>query len=105
MRISDWSSDVCSSDLAWAASIAKQPTTRRHEVEAWTDLLDAADWTPPVFPLKGRDLLTLGLKPGPAVGRLLEEIERWWVDNDRSEERREGKECVRTGRVRWSACH
>jgi poly(A) polymerase len=69
--------------LAWAASIAEQPTTTRHEVEAWTDLLaTAADWTPPVFPLKGRDLLTLGLKPGPAVGRLLEETERWWIDND-----------------------
>ncbi|WP_425450012.1 CCA tRNA nucleotidyltransferase [Virgifigura deserti] len=69
--------------LAWAASITEQPTTTRHEVEAWTDLLaTAADWTPPVFPLKGRDFLTLGLKPGPAVGGLLEEIERWWIDND-----------------------
>ena len=69
--------------LAWAADIAGRPMTVRQEVEAWTDLLDTAvDRMPPVFPLKGRDLLDLGMPPGPAVGRVLAEIERWWIEKD-----------------------
>jgi poly(A) polymerase/tRNA nucleotidyltransferase (CCA-adding enzyme) len=33
----------------------------------------------PVFPIQGRDLLVLGLAPGPAVGRLLQEVRDWWI--------------------------
>ncbi|MBK5909925.1 hypothetical protein CCR85_00255 [Rhodothalassium salexigens] len=33
----------------------------------------------PRFPLGGRDLLALGLTPGPGVGRLLKRLERDWV--------------------------
>jgi poly(A) polymerase/tRNA nucleotidyltransferase (CCA-adding enzyme) len=33
----------------------------------------------PVFPVQGRDLLALGLPPGPAVGRLLGDLRRWWI--------------------------
>jgi len=32
----------------------------------------------PVFPLQGRDALELGIPPGPAVGRALAAIRRWW---------------------------
>lgn len=37
---------------------------------------------PPEFPLKGRDGLALGLKPGPELGRLLAAVEDWWVERD-----------------------
>jgi poly(A) polymerase len=33
----------------------------------------------PVFPLEGRDVLALGLKPGPRVGALLREVRGWWL--------------------------
>jgi poly(A) polymerase/tRNA nucleotidyltransferase (CCA-adding enzyme) len=33
----------------------------------------------PVFPIQGRDLLALGLPPGPAVGRVLQEVRGWWI--------------------------
>jgi poly(A) polymerase/tRNA nucleotidyltransferase (CCA-adding enzyme) len=33
----------------------------------------------PVFPIQGRDLLALGLAPGPVVGRLLQEVRGWWI--------------------------
>lgn len=33
----------------------------------------------PVFPLQGRDLLALGLAPGPAVGELLQGLRDWWL--------------------------
>ena len=34
----------------------------------------------PVFPLEGRDVLALGVPPGPAVGELLREVRAWWMD-------------------------
>ncbi len=33
----------------------------------------------PPFPLQGRDLLARGVPPGPAVGRLLRDLEDWWL--------------------------
>lgn len=33
----------------------------------------------PRFPLAGRDVLALGLPPGPAVGALLREVRAWWL--------------------------
>ena len=35
---------------------------------------------PPVFPLEGRDLLALGMAPGPEVGRTLAAVRQWWLD-------------------------
>jgi poly(A) polymerase len=36
----------------------------------------------PVFPLKGRDLLALHIKPGEALGELLKAVENWWISED-----------------------
>jgi poly(A) polymerase/tRNA nucleotidyltransferase (CCA-adding enzyme) len=33
----------------------------------------------PVFPLEGRDVLALGLAPGPRVGALLRGVRDWWL--------------------------
>jgi poly(A) polymerase len=34
----------------------------------------------PVFPLEGRDVLSVGVPPGPIVGALLRDVRRWWLD-------------------------
>jgi poly(A) polymerase len=36
---------------------------------------------PPKFPVDGRDLLALGMVPGPDFGRLLERLEQQWVES------------------------
>jgi poly(A) polymerase len=36
----------------------------------------------PTFPLAGRDVTALGIPPGPAVGRLLAQVRRWWENGD-----------------------
>lgn len=41
-----------------------------------------AEWTSPVFPLRGKDLIDYGMKPGPGVGDLLTRLENWWLDRD-----------------------
>src|SRR3546814_1627990 len=85
MRISDWSSDVCSSDL----SLIEIETSRLegHFIG------DPQSYRPEgeLPALKARD-------PIPALrDRLMRE--------GRSEERRVGKECVSTCRSRWSPYH
>jgi poly(A) polymerase len=46
-------------------------------------LLDLSQrWTPPVFPLAGRDVTALGIPSGPRVGHLLEAVRRWWEEGD-----------------------
>lgn len=42
----------------------------------------ARAWTPPVFPLAGRDVTALGVAPGPEVGRLLGAVRDWWETGD-----------------------
>lgn len=63
--------------LAWAR--AKDPVAS----QKWRGLLALADeWPIPRFPLTGKDLLAHGLKPGPAVGRVLDRLEDWWIASD-----------------------
>ncbi|MGE0239578.1 MAG: CCA tRNA nucleotidyltransferase [Parvibaculaceae bacterium] len=63
--------------LGWAK--AKAPVSSAK----WRDLLAFADqWPVPHFPLTGKDLMTRGLKPGPALGRELSRLEDWWIASD-----------------------
>jgi len=39
-------------------------------------------WVEPHFPLTGADLQKAGVKPGPEMGRLLGELETWWIEQD-----------------------
>ena len=52
------------------------------EAAARRALAAAATWRPVAFPLKGRDALALGMPPGEAVGRILAEVEAWWIAED-----------------------
>ena len=42
----------------------------------------AGDWTPPSFPIGGRDVAALGVPPGPVTGRLLRAVEDAWIADD-----------------------
>ncbi len=39
-------------------------------------------WSMPEFPLKGRDLGDIGVKAGPAMGKLLKDLETRWIESD-----------------------
>lgn len=41
-----------------------------------------AAWQPVTLPVKGQDVLDLGVPPGPEVGRLVGEVEAWWEAGD-----------------------
>lgn len=54
------------------------------------------DWRAPAFPIGGEDIKKeLGLKPGPQVGKILKEVEEWWVDQDFRPDRKECLEKVK----------
>src|SRR3546814_11305280 len=104
MRISDWSSDVCSSDLAQAAPAARPAQVQAGDAEEDEDDGGGAD---DLFSNLVGDQPTVQLH-GDAeeflVARLRKDLAVIGIDM-RSEERRVGKECVSTCRSRWSPYH
>ena len=49
----------------------------------WRALLAIAQaWDAPRFPLTGADVMRAGVPEGPQVGRVLCDIEAWWIDGD-----------------------
>src|SRR3546814_6279552 len=101
MRISDWSSDVCSSDLFGVAG---------HEGSG--DFGAAADVAPPdIRPaergkLRATPALNVRVSGEPVLpsARIPSRLPIR-ARSSRSEERRVGKECVSTCRSRWSPFH
>src|SRR3546814_5738272 len=91
MRISDWSSDVCSSDLL-------APARMRSTASGSFLLIN--------------NLIGLGVGP-LLIGRVSDSLKSTYgldalraaAVGGRSEERRVGKECVSTCRSRWSPYH
>src|SRR3546814_7616382 len=79
MRISEWSSDVCSSDLVHAGHLEAPDRAGAEMAE-----------------IRGDYLFGKGAAQHRQVVR---------PPGDRSEERRVGKECVSTCRSRWSPYH
>ena len=62
--------------LGWAAAAPADDAI-------WQDLTGLPDRSPvPAFPVGGKDVLALGIPAGKEVGKLLSEVERWWIDND-----------------------
>src|SRR3546814_18956063 len=106
MRISDWSSDVCSSDLIaiQAAPFARQLDCAFVGLGATVGKKNAVETRCRRQPR------------GQLYGRLVIECRRWIYQvrrlrghgvhhGCRSEERREGKECVSTCSSRWAPVH
>src|SRR3546814_13530209 len=97
MRISYWSSDVCSSDLAIKAEFGD---ARRTEIQHSQEDLNVLDLIAP-------EDMVVTLSHTGYVKRQPASTYRSQKrgGKGRSEERRVGKECVRMGRSRWSPYH
>jgi len=67
--------------LAWADD------TKQSNTIAWRALLALVDaWERPRFPVTGRDVMAAGIPEGPLVGKVLSEVEDWWIDSDFTED-------------------
>jgi poly(A) polymerase len=50
------------------------------DTQPWHELRTRLATIPrPVFPLEGRDILSLGSAPGPYIGNVLREVRAWWL--------------------------
>ncbi len=67
--------------IGWAAERAVDTRQPEARTAAWRTIVEAAaTWRPIAFPLHGRDVLALGLAPGPAVGQAIKRVEDWWEE-------------------------
>ena len=67
--------------LAWAEDAEPRRTSQ------WRAMIALANgFVAPRFPVSGEQVLAAGARPGPAVGQILRELERWWVDQDFTED-------------------
>src|SRR3546814_3498180 len=126
MRISDWSSDVCSSDLITHYLSASADAVKKVIADLQKTYPDAAISAQPVAMVAaiGSDISRPGLVPdalraldAAGIGMIAMQHQIRNVDVQfivesrdfdaavRSAERRVGKECVSTCRSRWSPCH
>src|SRR3546814_1655918 len=115
MRISDWSSDVCSSDLpGLRTAIDKGLAINMPKVIIGNAGAEAAapGYVSAYDAETGRKLWRFNIVPGDPAKGYKSKAEamaaktwkgEWW--KQRSEERRVGKECVSTCRSRWSPYH
>src|SRR3546814_20861857 len=100
MRISDWSSDVCSSDLLeedpadGADGLVEASALCRFEIDEETH-----------GPRAEMTLEEAPIGPGFSPETTGGQASHYFAQNRRSEERRVGKECVSTCRYRWSQYH
>src|SRR3546814_17176829 len=93
MRISDWSSDVCSSDLNARATVHRP---------GYMDYIGVLRFDAKGMPVAEQRFL--GLYTSSAYNRRPWEIPLV-RERHRSDARRVGKECVRPFRSRWSPYH
>ena len=63
--------------LSWAAASPGANSL------SWRMLLRVVDdWRQPHFPVRGSDVMEAGVPEGPLVGKILADVENWWIEND-----------------------
>src|SRR3546814_11801347 len=110
MRISDWSSDVCSSDLVF-----KDAHVLHRGMKISLNHKELGDLPGIASPIKVDGERAVASTPPPLLGEHTDSVLRRelglgalevvGLKTRRSEERRVGKECVSTCRSRWSPKH
>src|SRR3546814_14471738 len=112
MRISDWSSDVCSSDLADIAHVMMGlNAVKGISIGAGFDCVaqrgseHGDEITPTGFSGNNAGGILGGISTGQAITVSLAIKPTSSIRIERSEERRVGKECVSPCRSRWSPYH
>src|SRR3546814_14685210 len=99
MRISDWSSDVCSSDLSGRVDQCLAPGCIGKPAGECGELIKTFLHQPSIGEFRSR-------RQAAALRTEEDEALRSMIQvGTRSEERRVGKECVSTCRSRWSPYH
>ena len=69
--------------LAWAQFRSEDGHVPPGDNGRWMAMLDLAGaWKIPDFPVRGEDVVALGIPAGPEVGRRLNALRDWWEEQD-----------------------
>ncbi len=69
----------------WRDAVALAQARSRSSLDdiKWKELRGlASTFERPIFPVTGHDLSAHGIKPGPGMGRILRDLEDWWLASD-----------------------
>src|SRR3546814_12588295 len=99
MRISDWSSDVCSSDLIEQAHQDMEAAQRQQDYARMSEIQYGK------LPELEKQIAAAQAAETQDFKLLQDKVTAEEIAEVRSEERRVGKECVGTCRSRWSPSH
>ncbi len=74
-------------DPQFSAQDRARLTEQEADPRGWlTHAADTANalmaWVPPVFPLKGRDIIAYGVPAGPKISALMKQLEKAWIAAD-----------------------
>jgi poly(A) polymerase len=64
--------------LSWARCLGSEMS----EADWQAAMRLPRNWRAPVLPIKGADVLALGVPAGPRVGEIMRLIEGWWIETD-----------------------
>ncbi len=81
-RLYRWGSALFSDRvlIAWSREVALEAHLPNERTKGWMALLERAiEWRQPDFPIKGEDVIALGVESGPQVGQFLRSVESWWI--------------------------
>lgn len=86
-------------DIAWQASLLLLSMSEEKilpkDIEHYFN-----EETVPVFPVRGKDLIKIGIEAGPQMGDLLEQTESWWVDKEFQPNKRECIDYLKTKTIK-----
>lgn len=72
----------------WARMLADAPQLPREQTEAWLRIINTAIcWKDRTFPIKGQDVVNLGIAEGPKISQILKKLENWWINDGCKAER------------------
>ena len=67
--------------LQWSQMLIDMPRLPQEQKDAWLRIIEMADgWMEPIFPVRGQDLVNLGIEEGPKISSLLNQLEDWWAE-------------------------
>ena len=65
--------------LAWSDELTNLPQPKNVRSKGWKSILEKCEsWKDIQFPLNGNDVIALGIKEGPNVGKLLKNVRDRW---------------------------
>ena len=65
----------------WSRMLANTDPLPQEQNDAWLRIINTANsWKDRTFPIKGQDVVNLGIAEGPKISHILKKLETWWIN-------------------------